>query len=137
MNFNLFDLLWYFRCPEDALLPYQFPSAERLGEYSYVENKVFPLDNARASRVAKTLLRKIGQFEYHRTVRFEGGPKKGRGKKSNGKSSKTTPRESVDTTTTDSAKTPRRRQRKPKKKRNTTADSAAEASADENTAANI
>jgi hypothetical protein len=44
--------------------PHRFDLVEDLGTYSYVENKVFPLDNARISRIAKPLLRKIAQYTF-------------------------------------------------------------------------
>jgi len=43
-----------------------------LGEYSYVENKVFPLYTANSSRIARRLLRKIAQFKYRRSYRKRG-----------------------------------------------------------------
>jgi len=43
-----------------------------LGEYSYVENKVFPLYTASSSRIASRLLRKIAQFKYRRSYRKRG-----------------------------------------------------------------
>jgi hypothetical protein len=43
-----------------------------LGEYSYVQNKVFPLYTASSSRIANRLLRKIAQFKYRRSYRKRG-----------------------------------------------------------------
>ena len=73
LNVNLYDLLNWFRNPDHATRPVRFPSAEALGEYSYVENKVFSLDTARVSRFAKPLLRKIAQFKNRRPFRHYPG----------------------------------------------------------------
>lgn len=70
MNVNLYDLLDWFRNPDCAIRPERFTSVAALGEYSYVENKVFPLYDAHASRIAKPLLRKIAQFKTRRSYRF-------------------------------------------------------------------
>ena len=70
MNVNLYDLLNRFRNPDSATRPERFTSVAALGEYSYVENKVFPLYDAHASRIAKPLLRKIAQFKNRRPYRF-------------------------------------------------------------------
>jgi len=69
LNVNLYDLLNWFRNPDHATRPVRFSSAESLGEYSYVENKVFSLDGARVSRIAKPLLRKMAQFKFPRTLK--------------------------------------------------------------------
>jgi len=70
LNVNLYDLLDWFRNPDSATRPERFTSVAALGEYSYVENKVFPLYDAHASRIAKPLLRKIAQFKNRRPYRF-------------------------------------------------------------------
>lgn len=66
LNVNLYDLLDWFRNPETAARPQRFGSVSALGEYSYVQNKVFSLWDARESRIAKPLLRKIAQFRFRR-----------------------------------------------------------------------
>ena len=63
LNVNLYDLLDWFRNPATAARPTRFETAQELGEYSYVNNKVFTCDFAIWSRIAKPLLRKIGQFK--------------------------------------------------------------------------
>ena len=70
LNINLYDLLNWFRNPDHARPPIRFASVELLGEYSYVENKVFSLDSARVSGFSKPLLRKIAQFKFNRTRRY-------------------------------------------------------------------
>ena len=72
MNINLYDVLDWFRNPDSATRPQRFTSVAALGEYSYVENKVFPLYTASSSRIASRLLRKISQFKYRRSYRKRG-----------------------------------------------------------------
>jgi hypothetical protein len=72
LNVNLYDLLDWFRNRDSATRPERFTSVTALGEYSYVENKVFPLYDAHASRIAKPLLRKIAQFKKRRSYRYRG-----------------------------------------------------------------
>jgi hypothetical protein len=44
--------------------PHRFEIVGDLGTYSYVENKVFPLDGVRGSGIVKPLLRKIAQYTF-------------------------------------------------------------------------
>jgi hypothetical protein len=66
LNVNLYDLLDWFRNPSTATRPQQFDNVAALGTYSYVNNKVFPLFEATASRIAQPLLRKIAQFKQNK-----------------------------------------------------------------------
>jgi hypothetical protein len=65
-------LLDWFRNPDTATHPQRFTTVAALGEYSYVENKVFPLYTASSSRIASRLLRKIAQFKFRRSYRKDG-----------------------------------------------------------------
>jgi len=66
LNVNLYDLLHWSRNYPSAPLPTRFETAQELGEYSYVNNKVFTFDFAVWSRGAKPLLGKISQFKRPR-----------------------------------------------------------------------
>jgi hypothetical protein len=64
LNINLYDLLDWLRNPHTAARPDKFKSVDDLGDYSYLENKVFPKPWAERSEIANPLLRPIGRFHF-------------------------------------------------------------------------
>lgn len=74
LHLNLYDLLDWFRNPDNSHRPQRFDSVKALAQYSYSENKVFPRYEVAVSRVANPLLRPIGGlWRYDKLTRPKGG----------------------------------------------------------------
>lgn len=69
MNINLYDLLDWLRNPSTTARPDKFQSIKDLAHYSYLQNKVFPILYAAASKIANPLLRPIGKFAQRSIVK--------------------------------------------------------------------
>jgi hypothetical protein len=75
LHLNLYDLLDWFRNPDNSHRPERFDTVEDLSKYSYSNNKVFPRYEAMQSRIANPLLRPIGHgaWKYDRLMKPKGG----------------------------------------------------------------